>query len=75
MLETLDDKNNRDKPLWPELSELLDTRSIRYNRVIRKCWLREYQNMKEVREDISSKSNMLLIAGSSFSRDGPDISF
>jgi serine/threonine protein kinase len=72
MPQTLDD---RDKPLWPELSELPDTGGMRYGRVIRKCWLREYQNMKEVREDIFNKSEVLLTAGGSFSRDGPGISF
>jgi serine/threonine protein kinase len=40
------------EPSWPELHGLPETEDMRYGRVIRKCWLREYQGMRGVQIDL-----------------------
>ena len=41
--------DNEDEPSWPQEEQLPEVERVWYAEVIRKCWLRVYQNTEEVR--------------------------
>lgn len=39
---------------WPQAKELPSTENIRFGAIVQRCWLRDYNNIDEVSEDLST---------------------